>query len=460
MGRIGSLKLPSGKIETPAVLPVINPNKLIIPPRKMEKMGCEIIITNSYIIYKSEELRRKAKNLHSLLGWKKPIMTDSGAYQLSVYGDIDVDNETIVGFQDKIGADIGVPLDLPTPPSASRKKAKEELKETIRRIEEAKKIIKRMVICAPLQGGRWLDLRKFAAEKIDSEIYAVGGIVPLLDSYKYVELVDVILACKSKLPPSAPVHLFGAGHPLTFALSVALGCDLFDSAAYALYAEDGRYMTEYGTFKVKELENLPCSCPVCSKFSPKELDEKLLAEHNLWVTFEEIKLIKQCIKNGNLWGLVELRCRSAPSLLEGLKRALSYVELLEKYHPSTGKFFYSGPESCYRVEVKRYSDRLSRFHITGKVLITTGKAKKGYDWVFFIKPPFGPYPEELGETYPIGQSEVIAEDESRRVALQNVLKLLKLHDAEFIFEYGREWEPFIPDEMRKYAKVRPILSPE
>ncbi|NIM45993.1 MAG: tRNA-guanine transglycosylase, partial [Nitrososphaeria archaeon] len=58
-------------------------------------------------------------------------------------------------------------------------------------------------------------------------------------------LVDMILTSKMNLPPNRPLHLFGAGHPLMFSLAVAMGCDLFDSAAYSIYAKENRYMTEY-----------------------------------------------------------------------------------------------------------------------------------------------------------------------------------------------------------------------
>ncbi len=102
-------------------------------------------------------------------------------------------------------------------------------------------------------------------------MYPLGAVVPLMEAYRYAELVDVIAASKRGLSPASPVHLFGAGHPMMFALAVALGCDLFDSAAYALYAKDGRYITVNGTYHVEKLNYLPCSCPICSKYTAGEL---------------------------------------------------------------------------------------------------------------------------------------------------------------------------------------------
>ena len=83
-----------------------------------------------------------------------------------------------------------------------------------------------------------------------------------MENYRYKDLVSVVMAAKRTLSPASCVHLFGAGHPSMFALATAMGCDLFDSAAYALYAKDGRYMTTHGSFRISELIDLPCACSV------------------------------------------------------------------------------------------------------------------------------------------------------------------------------------------------------
>ena len=84
----------------------------------MSGPGSEIVITNSYIIYRNPELREKAlrDGVHKLINFKGPVVTDSGSFQLSEYGEIDVTNDEIVMFQDEIGTDIGTSLDIPTPP--------------------------------------------------------------------------------------------------------------------------------------------------------------------------------------------------------------------------------------------------------------------------------------------------------------------------------------------------------
>ncbi len=445
-GRIGRLETPHGTIETPAIMPVVNPNIQTIKPSELRKFGAEIIITNSYIIYRKPELRERAlsEGLHSLLDFDGPIMTDSGSYQLSVYGEVEVSNSEIVRFQQEIGSDLGVPLDIPTPPYVSMARAESELEITIERAKEALGLKKDMLLAAPVQGSTFPELRERAARVLSEagfDVYPLGAVVPLMESYRFSDLVDVIVASKRGLPPSAPVHLFGAGHPMMFSLAVALGCDLFDSASYALYAKEGRYMTVRGTYKVDELQYLPCSCPVCTSHSPLELKkseacEELLARHNLYVTFAEMREVRQAIKEGSMWELVEQRCRAHPQLLNGLKRMLYYSDWLEQFQPVTGStFFYSGTESALRPEVTRYKAKLKNLNLKGRVLIRTKKQENEdeFDWVLDFKPPFGPYSMELKETYPFNAEVVHVPDyEPLTVALQNTLELIELNpDSEF-----------------------------
>lgn len=472
MGRIGKLKTTSGTIETPTILPVINPSLMTIEPAEMAKYGAEMLITNSYIIYRNDGLRKRAidEGLHAMLNWNGPIMTDSGSYQLFEYGDVEVKNSEIIRFQEQIGTDIAVPLDLPTPPDVDFERAESDLKETLKRLEEAR-MISDIPMAGPVQGSTFLDLREESAAKVGKigfEIYPIGGVVPLMEAYRYSDLVDIIASAKKFLPQNAPVHLFGAGHPMVFGLAVLLGCDMFDSAAYAIYAKKGRYLTRYKTCRVNELQYLPCSCPICSSYSLEDIknNKNLLCEHNLYVTFEEMRLVKQSLKEGNLWELVERRCRSHPYLLSGLFRATKYARLMETYDPATkSTFFYLGETSARRPEVLRYSDRLNRFDLCGKVLIFAGKGKvkkcidhiDGYDHIFLMKAPFGPYPIGLKETYPIGQSEAPKDMDpvAKTVALENVLRLIEANrdfDVEFIFVYdGDLWDHPLIEKIGRFA---------
>jgi len=471
LGRTGKLYTPHGVVETPTVMPVINPNLRLIEPKELRRYGAQMLITNSYIIYKSERWHDEAlkHGLHSMLGFDGPIMTDSGAFQLSVYGSIEVTNESIISFERDIGTDIGVPLDIPTPPDVPYERAKEELEITLSRLSAAREYSGKMLLAGPVQGSTYPELREEAARRVYAmgfDIYPLGAVVPLMESYRYSELVDVVARCKMGLGPDAPVHLFGAGHPMMLALAVSLGCDLFDSAAYALYAKDGRYMTVDGTYHVNMLQHLPCPCPVCSSHTPKELAEadektraKLLAEHNLYVTFSELKLIKQSIIDGDLMELVERRCRSHPKMLSGLKHMMDYSPYIEKFDPATkSTFFYLGPESCRRPEVIRHNYLLNNLTVKGKALIMTrrGVDTSGYDSIYYVKVPFGVYPEALNETYPIGQSETIEELEcdAREATLENVLGFIKNHaDADFTFMYDDRWESPLLSEIKKYSRI-------
>ncbi|RZB29064.1 MAG: 7-cyano-7-deazaguanine tRNA-ribosyltransferase [Candidatus Argoarchaeum ethanivorans] len=465
-GRIGKLYTAHGVIETPTVLPVINPNIEFIAPSELKNYGAQALITNSYTIYRSSRLRNAAidTGLHTLLGFNGPIMTDSGSFQLYLYNDVDVPSEQIVKFQSAIGSDIGVPLDIPTPPDVSFSRAEKELEITLQRLREMKDIdCGDMLLAGPVQGSTFTRLRKHAAEevcKIGFDLCPIGAVVPLMESYRYRDLVDVIVSSKQGLSPCAPVHLFGAGHPMMFALAVALGCDLFDSAAYALYARDGRYMTSRGTYHIEDLHYLPCSCPVCSSCDVKDLkdDVKLIARHNLYAIFEEILLIKQCIKDGSLWELVEQRCRSHPSLLAGLKAAVKHsgwIERVDSMPKST--FFYCGSESAGRSEVLRYNRYIERFEFSGKVLIKERYEKMdadGFDYVLDFKPPFGAYPALLRESYPFNAEVNDYDYEALCVAVDNVIRLIQCNPgALFVFKKPSGMKKEFTQQLKLYAEI-------
>ncbi|ANF23314.1 tRNA guanosine(15) transglycosylase TgtA [Thermococcus piezophilus] len=403
-GRIGKLEVNGKKIETPAIMPVINPKQLIVTPKELKGMGFGIIITNSYIIYNTPELRERALEvgIHRLLDYDGIIEVDSGSFQLMRYGGVDVTNREIVEFQEKIGVDIGTFLDIPTPPDAPREKAEKDLMITLERAKEAEEI-KRIAMNATVQGSTYPDLRTYAAQKLSEmnfEIHPIGAVVPLMESYRYRDLVDVVIASKQGLRPDRPVHIFGAGHPMIFALAVAMGIDLFDSASYALYAKDDRYLTPEGTKHLSELEYFPCSCPVCSRYTPQELREmpkeertRLLALHNLWVIREELNRVKQAIKEGELWRLVDERARSHPKLYAAYRRLLKYQDYLEQNEPITkaSAFFKVSGESLNWPIVQ-----MARARAEGV------KAKFPET---INHPIFGEIPKYLSLSYPFAQSE-------------------------------------------------------
>ncbi len=419
-GRIGELSIPRAgvTVETPALLPVINPNLDTLSPRRLaEEFGAEILITNSYIIHQTDGVREDAleDGLHELYEFPGAIMTDSGSFQLAEYGEIEVTTEEILAFQHAIGSDIGTPVDIPTPPGVSRDRAETDLETTQRRLERAEAIdTGEMLVTAPIQGSTYPDLREAAGRHANAtslDVFPVGAVVPLLNEYRYAEVVEIVAAAKRGLGADAPVHLFGAGHPMMFALGVALGCDLFDSAAYALYARDDRYLTVRGTRHLDALEYLPCSCPICTKYTPNEIRElpddereEVLAAHNLHVTFAEMARIKQAIRAGNLLELVDERARSHPAMLDGYRTLLDHAAYLERSDPvSKGSFFYTSHESARRPEVLRHHQRLERLTVPDSLLLTDGDAPASYDAenCWRVEPPFGPFPRALSKSYPL-----------------------------------------------------------
>jgi len=448
LARIGRLETKGGIIETPLLLPVINPRVQLITPRTIqETFDCRALITNAYIVKKHFEDETVKKGIHDFLDFKGAIMTDSGAYQILVYGNVEVSSEEIVRYQEEINTDIATILDVPTGRIASKQHAQYTVNETLSRAKELAKIKTHEDIMwvGPVQGGQYLDLVAQSAKKMGKlpfQIHALGSPTPIMEQYRFDILVDMILTAKKNLPPERPLHLFGAGHPFMFALAVALGCDLFDSAAYAIYAREERYMTEHGTSRLNELEYFPCSCPVCNRNDPQSMRalpkverQKMLAQHNLHVSFSELRRIKQAIIKGRLWEHLELRAHGHPSILQALKKLKKHSEYLETQSPVTknrGLFFFSSI-GLSRPEVVRHRERLFERYSPPKeakflVLLPQTQMKPFHKsrehrralktiqqrlgdkisevHICTYAAPFGVIPQELGEVYPLSQYEI------------------------------------------------------
>ena len=241
-----------------------------------------------------------------------------------------------------------------------------------------------------------------------------------------------------------------------FAFAVALGCDIFDSAAYALYAKEGRYLTAHGSYKIDEVSDLPCACEVCRTHTAEEIrtspeKERLLALHNLYATLAEISRIRQAITDGTLWELVDERGRSHPQLLAAYRSMLTCPGAFEPHDRATKRrFFYRGDESGRRTEVVRYQQRLERLRLgTTVVVLIDGKAPDNCNTVLRFKPPFGPYPLELAETFPIGQSEIPEWDEAMvRQGCEGIRMLAASHpDSSVTVRCSGRWSSFVQREL-------------
>ncbi|MHB1439517.1 MAG: tRNA guanosine(15) transglycosylase TgtA [Cuniculiplasma sp.] len=370
LARIGRFKTDHGFVDTPNIMPVINPNIRTLSMDIMKKLGTQAIITNSYIIRRNEDLKEIAlsKGLHHLIGFDGTIMTDSGTFQSYVYGDVEYENRDTVEFQLKIKSDISTILDIFSTPMDSWEKANQAVDETHKRFMEIADLAGKNNISGPIQGSVYDDLRVKSAKLMsgtDSTYLPIGGVVPLLEQYRYSKLVDIIINSKLNSDFSKPIHLFGGGHPMFMGMAVLLGVDMFDSASYVKYARDDRLLYPDGTRNLKDITELPYWSPLRDRFSTQELrkaeeNEKfsLLAEHNLFAIFQELSEIRERIRENTLWQYVESKSKSHPSLYSAFRRILRYSENLEPYFELYRKspLFHFGEEtnqSPYGVRLKK-----------------------------------------------------------------------------------------------------------
>ena len=447
LSRIGKLETKTSTVETPLLFPVINPNIQPVSPKRLkEEFGFDALITNAYILKKRYGDKVAVEGLHKFLNFDGAVMTDSGAYQILVYGRVEVNQAEIVDYQERIGSDIATMLDIPTGWNVTKEHAARTVDETLRRARILIKTKKRndLLWVGPIQGGRHLDLVVKSAKemgKLSFQIHALGSPTEVMENYRYDVLADMIMTAKQYLPIERPMHLFGAGHPAMFALAVALGCDLFDSAAYALYARKNRYMTENGTWRLGELDYFPCQCPKCATETPEKVRNKteeervtFLAEHNLHVCLGELRRIKQSIRDGRLWEHLEMRAHAHPALLTAVKKLEKHKDLIEKHSPTAKRsgLFFLDSHGLTRPEVVHYKKRFDanytapenskilflapqtrnkpfhkarEFHRINQIIKSLNEEEKENIHVCFYAAPFGVTPIELDEVYPLSQHE-------------------------------------------------------
>jgi len=364
--RIARLQTLHGVIETPAFVPVVHPVRQTISTQFLKKMGFDLVITNAYITLRHYGDEARRRGIHDVINYDGAVMTDSGGYQVLEYGSVEVEPTMMAQFQNDIKSDIPIPLDRPTGYGLDYEKAKEYVAITLKNALESLDVIGNTgaTWVAPVQGAEHFDLVEYSARELDTmgfEMMALGSPVELMEAYEFATLARMILSAK-KVIPAKPIHLFGAGHPLTIPLAIALGCDTFDSASYMLYAKDNRYMTPNGTVRVNELAYLSCQCPVCSSHTVQELhkmetDKRTIeiAKHNLHILKGEVEAVKQAIMDGRLWEYVMQKARAHPKLREATQ-IFKDIEILEDGTPlfkEKAIFFYD-PIDQHRPEAKRF----------------------------------------------------------------------------------------------------------
>ncbi|MBY8997505.1 MAG: tRNA guanosine(15) transglycosylase TgtA [Candidatus Thorarchaeota archaeon] len=440
LARLGRFTTKHGTVKTPLLMPVVHPGKSVIRPRALvDEFGFQMVITNSYIINSHERFRDKAlsEGVHALLDFDGPIMTDSGTFQMYFHNlpEKEIDPVEIVEFQRDIGADIGTILDVFSDLNVSRSKVEEDVQKSLERAKVSIDKRGEMFLAGTVQGGVYPDLRETAAKALgamDFDVHPIGGVVPIMERYRYADIVRITLAAKKHLPPDRPVHLFGCGHPMLFAQAALLGCDFFDSASYAKFAESGRMLLPSGTVHLKDLTELPCSCPICSTTSADELkseknDERALQlmKHNLYVSSAEMRRVRQAISQGKLFELAAYRARGHPTLYEALQVMAEEYLQLEKEDPigKTTSIFYTGPETTKRPEITGFHSRLITrypykhtntillvsdpglrpFFDTSEVIIREVRKRVADDLVLLFVTPMGVVPWELEHVHPAQQ---------------------------------------------------------
>lgn len=437
LARLGRFSTPHGPIETPALLPVVHPDperQPWSPSVLRERLGVRAVITSAYITWRTPPLREVAERegIHGLLKFDGPVMTDSGAFQQHAYGSVEVGPEEILAFQGQIGSDIATVLDRFTEPESSHEEAAEALTITEERLRAARSA-RTGLLAAPVQGGLYPDLRHRAAVSASAvaDVLAVGGVVPLFERYRFAELVRVLVAARPGLSPAAPVHLFGTGHPMTFGLAALFGVDLFDSSAYHKFARRGQLMFPEGTVAIEDLREPICRCALCAETPLPEVARWPMAErearmalHNLSESIEEIGRVRQAIRDGTLWELVERRASAHPALRAGVDEAMAAPEVFWPCEPESRRAFREiRPESVRRPVVVRFQHRLASFSagrtparpiarlaLRPEFLSRVPALDRSGRPIWWYAPsPLGPVPLELTDLYPVGPYLGLAE---------------------------------------------------
>ncbi len=432
LGRIGTLRVGTKTIETPYMFPVIHPVSQIVPTSELSSMGFGGLMTNAYIIHSRRKEEALREGIHGLLRFDGMFMTDSGGYQVLEYGDLELGYKDVARFQSAINSDLAVTLDRPTGYPQKWSTAVGTVDYSLKNAEATLNEFaeSQTTWVGPIQGGLYPDLVRRSAKSLVAagfRFLALGSPVQVMENYMFADLVNMVMAARRAVPYSMPMHLFGAGHPLTMSLAVALGCDTFDSASYVIFARTGRYMSRSGVMTLKSMKYLPCSCPVCSKTTVKELLEldhlertRLLSVHNLFILKEELEACKEAIAEGRLWDLVEERSMAHPRLREAFLEMAKYSEDLSAGTPALKQrgLFVRSAVDLRRPELLSAQARLSRaVNRSSDVAALTSEGSTGPEDsssgddgkdAYRTHPVLGPIPVELGFQYPFSQTEVAA----------------------------------------------------
>ncbi len=303
--RYGYLITDHGTFETPAFMPVGTQGTVkAMTPRELEEIHAQIILSNTYHLYlrPGTDILREAGGLHNFMNWHKPILTDSGGYQVFSLSDLrkieeegvtfrsHLDGsthvftpESVVDIQRSIGSDIMMVLDECTPYPTTEEYAKESnaltLRWALRCQNHYRKTTKlyghQQTLFAIVQGSVFPSIREYSAMKlseIDFEGYAIGG---LAVGEPVEEMYSMITVCTEILPVEKPRYLMGVGTPENLLEAIDRGVDMFDCVLPTRNGRNAMLFTKHGRLTMTNAQykndftppDSECECYTCGNFS-------------------------------------------------------------------------------------------------------------------------------------------------------------------------------------------------
>lgn len=337
--RRGRVTTPHGVIETPVFMPVGTAATVkAMRPEEIKELGAEIILSNTYHLYlrPGHDVVKAAGGLHKFMNWDRPILTDSGGFQVFSLGAMRKIREEGVEFrshidgskhmlspeksmevQNALGSDIIMAFDECAPYPADRKYVKDSLERTTRwlkRCKEYHKNTEKQSLFGIMQGGMYKDLRRESAEQIvelDLPGYAIGGLS--VGEPKEI-MYDIMDDCVDYLPKDKPRYLMGVGSPDCLFEGVERGIDMFDCVLPTRIARHGMAMTSQGRVNIKNAKyerdfsplDPECDCYTCRNYSraylrhlfkaDEILSSMLMTTHNLHFLVNTMKNIRKAIE--------------------------------------------------------------------------------------------------------------------------------------------------------------------
>ncbi len=301
--RRGELDFPRGKVQTPAFMPVgTNGTVKALEVENLEETGSEIILGNTYhlMLRPGDELVKNLGGLHKFANWDKPILTDSGGFQVWSLGDLAKITEEGVSFQspydgkkcfmspedsmqiqENLGSDIVMVLDECTPYPSEHQQAKTSMELSLRWAKRSRDAHKSdSALFGIVQGGMHEDLRIQSLKglvDIDFDGIAVGG---LSVGEPKEDKTRILKHLAPHLPASKPHYLMGVGKPEDIVEAVFYGIDMFDCVLPTRNARNGQLITSYGVLNIRNAPSKNsddpidpnCGCKVCKNYSQAYLN--------------------------------------------------------------------------------------------------------------------------------------------------------------------------------------------